>query len=106
MGCSMRETIFATAVTLTLLLSVTAIEIAPASEGPVTVVVNPFGQLSALEVIAAAEGDFVRTSRWRWLAVGKPASKPGFQDNLKQAGALMIFSPLVIQACSQVLPSM
>jgi hypothetical protein len=69
------------------------VELAPAAEGPIMVVTDPFSALNAVEVIAAAQGGIVGSGRWPWIAVGT-SSDPDFQARLRAAGALLLLPPL------------
>lgn len=95
----MRTWTFAGALILLLLVPLLYIDVAPAADGPVAVIANPFGRRSALDVIAAADGDVLRTSSWSWLAVAATRSEPGFRTRLMAAGALLLVAPGALGAC-------
>jgi hypothetical protein len=95
----MRSWILASALILLLLVPLLYIDVAPAAEGPVAVIANPFARRSALDVIVAADGDVVQTSGWSWLAIAATRSEPGFRARLVAAGALLLIAPGALSAC-------
>jgi hypothetical protein len=95
----MRTWTFAGALILLLLVPLLYIDVAPDAEGPVAVIANPFGQRGALDVIAAADGDVLRTSKWSWLAIAATHSERGFRARLIAAGALLLVAPGALGAC-------
>jgi hypothetical protein len=77
-----------------MLAGVLAIETAPNSNGPVAVISNPWGQRSAIAIIAIADGFVVRASPWTWLAVGSAKDGHSFLSKLDAAGAVLVISPI------------
>jgi len=75
------------------LIPLLLVELAPAAEGPIMIVTDPFSEQNAMEVIAAAEGNIVGEGRWPWIATGT-STDPDFQTKLKAAGALLLLPPL------------
>ncbi|WP_037546738.1 hypothetical protein [Stappia stellulata] len=70
---------------------------APGTDGRVAVVVWP-GSTPAAAIVAAAGGDLLQVGSGNWIAV---ASGQGgdFVDRLYQAGAFLVTSPSVAEAC-------
>lgn len=63
--------------------------------------VSPFASAGrAAEVVAAAEGALVTSSRFGWIVVAR-AERPDFVAGLYGAGAWLVFDPRIVGACLQ-----
>ena len=73
----------------------------PGAGGDVAVAVSPFAPASrAAEVVAAAEGALVTSSRFGWIVVAR-AERRDFVAGLYAAVAWLVFDPRIVDACLQ-----
>jgi hypothetical protein len=68
----------------------------------VAVIVAPFGDRSALEIIGAAGGRIVQSGRWRWIAIGTDDART-FEARLKEEGAWLVLPAAIGRLCSKAL---
>jgi hypothetical protein len=70
---------------------------APGAGGRVAVIAWP-GAGSAAAIVAAAEGDLLQVGAGNWIAVAN-GEGGDFVERLYRAGALLVTSPSVAEAC-------
>jgi hypothetical protein len=99
-----REISLSVALIMALLTAVLGIELVPPADGPVMIITNPFSEQSAMEVIAATEGNVLGAGRWSWIAIAENSRDPEFRKKLKAAGTLFFLPPLTA-ACVTGAPS-
>jgi hypothetical protein len=98
----MREVFYTSLLIMAFLTALLAIELTPSEAGPVTIITDPFSRLSAIEVIATAQGEILSAGRWPWIAVAIHSEDPDFQKKLKASGAWLLLPPLTATCLKDV----
>jgi len=93
-----RDFLSSCTLVLVFLIALLAVEPVLKPDGPVTIITDPFSGQSAMNVIAAAQGNILSAGRWPWIAVADGSHDPDFLAKLRAAGALF-FLPPITNAC-------
>lgn len=75
------------------------VELTPVAGRPMMIVVNPFSQVSALQLVAENGGLIVAAGPTAWIAFGADAGDGGFRQRLVGSAALMILRGDAARLC-------
>jgi hypothetical protein len=82
------------------LVACIGVELTSIASDKLMIIASPFGDRSALDVVAAADGRIMRLGRWSWIAVAANDG-PDVRGRLRTAGALWVGPVLADVLCGE-----